>query len=93
MLHTDDEIIELHTADSIRKKENLSLEEWAKRFNTFLAYLKIIYTPSLIVIERGISKKYEDLKQHLTTDIKVKAAKFRNNVGIIGSSMYASKKV
>jgi len=93
MLHTDGQIIELHTADSIRKKENLSLEEWAKRFDTLLAYLKIVYTPSLIVLGGGISKKYEDFKQHLTTDVKVKVAEFRNNAGIIGAAMYASKKV
>lgn len=93
MLHTDGKIIELHTADSIRKKENLSLEEWAKRFDTLLAHLKVVYSPSLIVLGGGISKKYEDFKQHLTTDVKVKVAEFKNNAGIIGAAMYASKKV
>jgi polyphosphate glucokinase len=92
MLHTDGKIIELYTADAVRKKENLSLEEWAKRFNSLLAYLKIVYTPSLVVLGGGISKKYEDFKQHLTTDIKIKVALFRNNAGIIGAAMYASKK-
>jgi polyphosphate glucokinase len=52
-----------------------------------------MYTPSLVVLGRGISKKYNDFKQHLTTDIKIKVAEFRNNAGIIGAAIYASKKV
>jgi polyphosphate glucokinase len=92
MLHSDGEIIELYTADSVRKKENLSLEEWARRFNSLLAYLKIVYSPSLIVLGGGISKRYDGFKQYLTTDVKVKVAEFKNNAGIIGAAMYASKK-
>jgi polyphosphate glucokinase len=88
MLHSDGEI----TADSVRKKENLSLEEWARRFNSLLAYLKIVYSPSLIVLGGGISKRYDGFKQYLTTDVKVKVAEFKNNAGIIGAAMYASKK-
>jgi polyphosphate glucokinase len=92
MLHTNGEIIELYTADSVRKKENLSLEQWAKRFNSLLAYLKIVYSPSLVVLGGGISKRYDSFKQYLTTDVKVKVAEFKNNAGIIGAAMYASKK-
>ena len=92
MLHTNGEIIEFYTADSVRKKENLSLEEWAKRFNSLLAYLKIVFTPSLIVLGGGISKKYNTFKPFLNTDVKVKVAEFKNNAGIIGAAMYASKK-
>jgi len=92
MLHTNGEIIEFYTADSVRKKENLSLEEWAKRFNSLLAYLKIVFTPSLVVLGGGISKKYNTFKPFLNTDVKVKVAEFKNNAGIIGAAMYASKK-
>ena len=92
MLHSNGEIIEFYTADSVRKKENLTLEEWALRFDTLLEYIRIVYTPNLIVLGGGISKKYEDFKRHLTTDVPVKVAEFRNNAGIIGAAMYASKK-
>ncbi|TXD48390.1 polyphosphate--glucose phosphotransferase [Polaribacter sp. IC073] len=92
MLHTNGKIIEFHTADSVRKKEDLSLEDWAKRFDSLLEYVRIVFTPSLIVLGGGISKKYDNFKQYLTTDVKVKVAEFRNNAGIIGAAMYASKK-
>lgn len=92
MLHTDGKIIEFYTADSVRKKEDLTLKEWAIRFDTLLKYTKTIFTPSLIILGGGISKKYDKFKEYLNTDVNVKVAKFRNNAGIIGAAMIASKK-
>ncbi|WP_299013493.1 polyphosphate--glucose phosphotransferase [uncultured Polaribacter sp.] len=91
MLHKNGQIIELYTADSIRKKENLDLEVWAKRFDELLEYVRIVYTPSLVVLGGGISKKFDDFKEHLTTNVKVKVAEFKNNAGIIGAALYAKK--
>ncbi|MFY0630805.1 MAG: ROK family protein [Flavobacteriaceae bacterium] len=93
MLHSNGEIIEYFTADSVRKKENLSIKEWAVRFDNLLNYTRVVFSPSLIILGGGISKKYDTFKEHLTTDVKVKVAKFRNNAGIIGAAMYASKQV
>ena len=93
MLHTNGEIIEFHTADSARKKEDLSLEAWAKRFDALLEYIRLVYTPSLVVLGGGISKKYSTFKPYLKADVKVKVAKFKNNAGIIGAAIYASKKM
>ncbi|WP_298767467.1 polyphosphate--glucose phosphotransferase [uncultured Polaribacter sp.] len=91
MLHQNGNIIELYTADSVRKKENLKLDDWAKRFDELLEYIRIVYTPSLVVLGGGISKKFNNFKEHLTTDVKVKVAEFKNNAGIIGAALYARK--
>lgn len=91
MLHTNGKIIEHFTADSVRKREGLGLKEWALRFDQLLSYAKTVFSPSLIILGGGISKKYDDFKKHLETDVKVKVAQFRNNAGIIGAAMYASK--
>jgi len=91
MLHTNGEIIEFYTADSVRKKENLKLKEWALRFDSLLEYIRIVYTPSLIVLGGGISKRFDDFKEHLQTDVKVKVAEYKNNAGIIGAAIYARK--
>lgn len=92
MLHTNGKIIEFYTADSVRKKEELSLKEWALRFDELLAYTKIVLTPSLVILGGGISKKYDKFSEYLSTDISVKPAEFRNNAGIIGAAIYASNK-
>jgi polyphosphate glucokinase len=93
LLHKDGEIIEFFCADSIRKKEELTLEEWALRFDILLKYTKTIFSPNLIILGGGISKKYDKFKQYLCTDVKIKVAKFKNNAGIIGAAMYAVKKI
>lgn len=92
MLHKNGEIIEFYTADSIRKKEELSLKQWATRFDELLEYIRIVFSPKLIILGGGISKKFDKFNKYLTTDVKVKVAKFGNNAGIIGASMYAYKK-
>ncbi|OAD40788.1 polyphosphate--glucose phosphotransferase [Polaribacter atrinae] len=91
MLHTNGEIIEFYTADSVRKKENLKLKDWAIRFDSLLEYIRIVYTPSLIVLGGGISKRYDGFKEFLQADVKVKVAEYKNNAGIIGAAIYASK--
>jgi polyphosphate glucokinase len=90
--HTDGEIIEKFTSDSARKREELTLAEWAKRFNIFLNHIKIIHTPELFILGGGISKKFDNFKEHLTVNVPIKVAKFKNNAGIIGAAMYARKK-
>lgn len=92
MLHSNGKIIELYTADSVRKREELTLKQWALRFDELLEYVRIVYSPSLIILGGGISKKYDSFKEYLETDVEVKVAEFRNNAGIIGAAMYASKK-
>lgn len=89
--HTNGEIIEKWAADSIRKKEDLSLEEWAKRVNVFLEHVATLHSPNLYILGGGISKKYDKFKKHLTVNVPIEVAKFRNNAGIIGAAMYASK--
>jgi len=93
MLHSDGRIIEYFTADSVRKKEGLTLKKWALRFDELLNYTKIVFSPSLIILGGGISKRFDGFKEFLNADVNVKVAEFKNNAGIIGAAMYASKKV
>jgi len=92
MLHSNGKIIEFFAADSARKKEDLTLKQWALRFDGLLNYARIVFSPNLIILGGGISKKYDQFKEYLETDVDVKVAKFRNNAGIIGAAMYASQK-
>jgi polyphosphate glucokinase len=90
--HTNGEIIEKFASDAARKRESLSLKEWAKRFDIFLHHVKTIHTPKLFILGGGISKKYDEFKEHLTVDVPIEVAKFKNNAGIVGAAMFASKK-
>lgn len=83
------EKIELWTADSARKRENLSLKEWAKRFNKYLKMVEKMVTPDLIILGGGISKKFKEFENEITIKTPVLASKHQNNAGIIGAALGA----
>ncbi|NNF81433.1 MAG: ROK family protein [Flavobacteriaceae bacterium] len=85
------EIIELYAADSARKREKLSLKQWAKRFDKFLNHVEWTMHPDLFIIGGGISKKFDEFKGYLSTKTKVVAAQSQNNAGIIGAAEFAKE--
>ena len=89
IFHTDGRSIEKYAADSARKREDLKLSEWAKRFDFFLNHLLRVCSPDYFIIGGGLSKKFDKFKDKLKVDIPIKVAQFRNNAGIIGAAMYA----
>ncbi len=88
--HTNGKIVEKHVADSARKREDLSLKKWAKRFDKFLNHVATIHSPGFFVLGGGISKKYDQFQEYLTVDVPIEVAHFKNNAGIIGAAMFAS---
>ena len=80
-------IAERFTSDAVRKKEDLSWKQWAKRFNEYLSEIERLFWPDLIIIGGGASKKHEKFFQHLTTKTEVVSAQLRNEAGMIGAAM------
>ena len=74
-------------ADSVRKREELSFKEWGKRLNKFLKFTEQTFSPDLIILGGGVSKKLEKFEKELKIDVPVVQAKFKNNAGIIGAAM------
>ncbi len=91
ILHQNGEPIEFYAADSARKKEKLSIDMWAKRFNFYLNHIIRIISPDLIIIGGGISRRFEEFKQYIDVKVPVEVAHFRNRAGIIGAAMYAAQ--
>ncbi|MEM0999525.1 MAG: ROK family protein, partial [Bacteroidota bacterium] len=91
--HTNGEIVERHVADSARKREELSLKEWAQRFDQFLHYVDTLCSPHLYIIGGGLSKKFEKYAEYFTVPVPIVPAKFKNNAGIVGAALYAAEKL
>ena len=89
----DGDKIEKYAADSARKREDLSLEEWANRFNFFLSHVESFMHPDLFILGGGISKKFDRFASLLKIKTKVVPAKNLNNAGIIGAAEFAGEKV
>jgi polyphosphate glucokinase len=90
MFHTDGEIIEKYASDAAKKRDGIKTKEWAVRFDFFLNHLNRVFSPNLIIIGGGQSKKFDKFKDILTVPVEVVPAKFLNFAGIIGAAMWAS---
>jgi polyphosphate glucokinase len=75
------------TSDAVRKREGLSWELWAKRFDVYLHEIEKLFWPELIIIGGGVSKKKDLFIDHITLDTKVVMAKSKNEAGIIGAAL------
>jgi polyphosphate glucokinase len=88
----DKRIAEHVAADSIRSKEHLSWERWAKkRVRPVLAMYEFLLSPDLIIIGGGVSKpeRWERFGHLLDTKAKVVPAALGNEAGIVGAALAA----
>jgi len=83
-------IAEHYAADSIRKRLELSWNDWGKRFNEYLQHLEFLFSPDLILLGGGSSKKFDKYKDLLQVDCPVMPAKLLNHAGIIGAACLAA---
>ena len=86
------QIAEHYAANSVRKRLELSWEEWGNRFNEYLTHLQFLFSPDLFILGGGVCKKIELYEQYLTLETPIKKATHQNNAGIIGSAIYAAEK-
>jgi polyphosphate glucokinase len=83
--------VELSTAPSVKRRDNLTMQVWAERLQEFISHLEIIFSPDHIILGGGISTDYEDYRPFLTTKrAQLKPAYFRNQAGVVGAAMYAA---
>ena len=78
-------------ANSVRKAEDLSWKKWGKRVNVYLRKLEALFSPDLIIIGGGVSKKSEKFFEFLELDTPFVAAELRNEAGIVGAALVASR--
>jgi polyphosphate glucokinase len=75
------------TSDAVRKKEGISWEDWAKRFDVYLHEMERLFWPELIIIGGGVSKKTDDFLSLLTIKTEIAIAETKNEAGIIGAAL------
>jgi polyphosphate glucokinase len=78
---------ELRTSDRIRKQEELSWKQWAKRLNEYLATMEALFWPDLIIVGGGVSKKAHKFVPKLKTRAEIVPAQMLNIAGIAGAAL------
>ena len=71
---------------SAKVRDNLSLEQWAERFNKFLKITDLLVAPDLIILGGGLSKEWDSYAHLIDSLIVIKPAALRNNAGIVGAA-------
>ncbi|MFH5823355.1 polyphosphate--glucose phosphotransferase [Georgenia sp. AZ-5] len=89
-LEIDGADAEDRAASSARENENLSWEEWAERLQRFYSTVEMLFSPDLIVVGGGVSKKHEKFLPLLRTTAPMVPAALRNTAGIVGAAYLAA---
>jgi polyphosphate glucokinase len=82
---------ELAASDRAREVEDLSWREWAARVQSYLRHVERLFSPDLIVLGGGVSKKPEKFLQHIDIRTRIVPAALQNNAGIIGAALAAHR--
>ena len=87
--HAED--AERYASDRARTELDLSWEEWGGRLDEYFQYIEFLFTPQLIIIGGGVSKKHEKYMPYIKTRVKVVPAQLLNEAGIIGAAAAAAQ--
>lgn len=85
-------VAEHYASNRARKTKDLNWDEYGNELNEFLMYVQRIFSPDLMVIGGGISKKFSNYSHKIDSSLNVTDATLKNNAGIIGAAMYAQQK-
>ncbi|WP_447925248.1 polyphosphate--glucose phosphotransferase [Georgenia muralis] len=89
-LEIDGHDAEHRAASSAREAEGLSWGEWAERLQRFYETVEMLFSPDLLVVGGGVSKKHDKFLPLLTTQAPIVPAALRNTAGIAGAAQLAA---
>lgn len=78
------------TSNAARKAEDLSIADWAERLTLYYRHLERLFSPDLIVVGGGISKRSDEFLHLIGIDTPMVPATLLNRAGIIGAALVAS---
>ena len=80
-----------YASDRIRRDEELGWKKWGRRVNRYLQHVDFIFSPDLIIIGGGVSRKYEKYFPQIEISAKLVPAELRNDAGIVGAALAAEE--
>jgi len=92
-IEVDGHDAETRAAESVREREDLTWEQWAKRLQRYYETLERLFWPDLFVVGGGVSKRYEKFLPLLELRTPIVPAQLRNNAGIVGAAVLAAERV
>jgi polyphosphate glucokinase len=80
---------EHRAAAVIRDRERLSWKEWGERVDRYLEHVVFLFSPDLLIIGGGVSRKADKWLQYVDVDVEIAVASLENEAGIVGAASIA----
>jgi polyphosphate glucokinase len=79
---------EKRCSERVREQKGLSYKKWAEIVSEYLMSLEKLFSPELLIIGGGVSKKADKFLPYLKSrmDVPIVSAKMQNDAGIIGAA-------
>ena len=74
-----------------RQDKDLSWAQWAERVDEYMQRVEQLFSPDLIIVGGGVSKKHEKFLPLLNTRAQLVPAMLLNDAGIVGAAMAAAR--
>ena len=87
----DGEEAEHRAAAVIRDREHLSWKEWGERVDRYLEHVVFLFSPDLLIIGGGVSRKSEKWLRYVDVDVEIAVASLENEAGIVGAASIAEQ--
>ncbi|MEU7107770.1 polyphosphate--glucose phosphotransferase [Streptomyces stramineus] len=82
---------EKRASTRVKEDEDLSWQHWARRVQRYLAHVEMLFSPELMVIGGGVSRKAEKFLPLIKgISAEIVPARLQNNAGIVGAAMAAA---
>ena len=79
-----------YASDRIRKEKELDWQQWGARLNEYFQYIEVLFSPQLIIIGGGVSKKHQKFLKYIHTRTEIVPAQLLNQAGIVGAALAAN---
>ena len=86
-LEVDGHDAESRAAASVREENDMSWKKWAERVDRYLEVVESLFSPELIIVGGGVSKKADKFLPLLEIDTPIVPAQLLNEAGIVGAAM------
>jgi polyphosphate glucokinase len=90
-IEVDGHDAESRAAASVREREDLSWRDWAKRVQRYLEAVVKLFSPELIIVGGGASRKADKWVPHLDVGTEIVPAALENEAGIVGAALLTAR--
>ena len=90
-LEIDGVAAETRASAAAKERDGLSYKEWAPRLQKYYSHLDFLFSPDLIVVGGGVSRKSEKFLPQISIRSDIVPARLENQAGIAGAAMAAAE--